>query len=194
MEGRSMAVTESKPHLVGHRAPEFTLPDTVSGNKAFANPLDLRAILSKQATVIIFMCNHCPFVKHILPKLTDIARTYQAKGISFAAISANDAEKFPDDAPDKMRELAVAQKFSFPYLYDETQAVAKAYDAQCTPEFFVLNANGICVYHGQFDASTPGNGIPVTGESLIKTLDAILAGRPVDPHQKPSIGCNIKWK
>lgn len=189
-----MALTESNYQLVNEKIPDFSLPDTVSGDKALSKRLNMRDLLSDKATVVMFICNHCPFVKHILPVLMSVSKKYQAKGVNFVAISANDIEKFPADAPDKMRELAIEHDFGFPYLFDENQTVAKAFGAQCTPEFFIVNSESICVYHGQFDGSTPGNNIPLTGESLTNALDAVLAGKPVDPNQKPSVGCNIKWK
>lgn len=184
-----MAQTPSNMLPLGTIAPDFTLLNTVT-NK----PLSLQQAKSDIATVITFICNHCPFVKHIEDKLVQVATDYQAKGINFIAISSNDINNYPDDAPDKMALRAQQKGFPFPYLYDDTQDVAKAYDAACTPDFYIFDKNLRCIYRGQFDDSRPGNNIPVTGHDLRAALDNILAKKPVDPHQKPSIGCNIKWK
>ena len=142
------------------------------------------------ATLVCFICNHCPYVKHIKQGLLDLASDYLPQGVSIVAISSNDPEAYPDDAPDKM----ALEGYPFPYLFDETQEVARAYSAACTPDFFLFDSSRSLVYRGQFDDSRPGNGIPVTGSSLREALDALLAGEPVSPEQKPSIGCNIKWK
>lgn len=174
---------------LGTKAPDFTLLDVVSNKK-----VSLQDIKSTVATVIIFVCNHCPFVRHIQQKLVEVANHYQQKNIRFIAICANDSEKFPDDAPSKMKAIAEEKQYPFLYLHDETQATAKAYQAACTPDFFIFDKNLLCVYRGQFDDSRPGNAIPITGADLCHALDAILHNRPVDPKQKPSIGCNIKWK
>ncbi len=184
-----MAKTLSSMLALGTTAPNFTLPDTVSGK-----PVTLYDGKPYAATVIVFMCNHCPFVKHIIHPLIEMAHTYIEKNIRFIAISANDATQYPEDGPVFMKQHAEDLHFPFSYLYDETQDVAKAYQATCTPDFFVFNGESRCVYCGQFDRSTPGNNIPVTGEALSRALDAILAGKPVDAHQLPSVGCNIKWK
>lgn len=174
---------------LGTPAPVFELLDTISGKK-----LNLQQLKSNIATVIMFICNHCPYVKHIQPDLGALAKEYQKKNISFVAINSNDIVNYPDDAPDKMKEIADKFGYSFPYLYDETQEVAKAYQAACTPDFYVFNKDLQCVYRGQFDDSRPGNKIPVTGDDLRAALDNILHNKPVDPNQKPSVGCNIKWK
>ena len=174
---------------LGTRAPAFTLPDTVSGK-----PLSLDALKGAKGTVVMFICNHCPFVKHINAGLVSAARDYQGKGIAFVAISANDAANYPADAPGKMKEAARQLGYPFPYLYDETQDVARAYQAACTPDLYLFDANLACVYRGQFDDARPGNGAPVTGRDLRAAMDALLAGTPVNPAQKPSVGCNIKWK
>ena len=184
-----MAETPSAMVELGTKAPAFTLPDTVSGRQ-----VSLDEIKSDKATVLMFICNHCPFVKHIAEELTNLANDYKAKGISFAAISSNDVVNYPQDSPEKMKEWAEEKGFPFPYLYDETQEVAKAYSAECTPDFFIYDGNLELVYRGQLDGSRPGNNIPVTGEDIRKALDSILEGKPVDKNQKPSIGCNIKWK
>jgi thiol-disulfide isomerase/thioredoxin len=174
---------------LGRIAPDFNLQDVIS-----AKNIGLQEIRSHKATVVMFICNHCPYVKHIIDILVPISKEYSEKGISFVAISSNDVAQYPEDGPDKMRDLAIEKNFNFPYLYDETQEVAKAYDAACTPDFFVFDKNLACVYRGQFDDSRPKNTIPVTGKDLTKALDQILLGQPVDKDQKPSIGCNIKWK
>ena len=184
-----MADTPSKMVPLGMIAPDFVLPDTISGeNKSLT---DLK---SEKATVIMFICNHCPFVKHVQKQLVKLAREYQAKGISFVAISSNDVEKYPDDSPQRMKEVAQELGYPFPYLYDESQEVARAYDAACTPDFYVFDKNLKLVYRGQMDGSRPGNNIPVTGKDLREALDNILQGKPVSEYQRPSIGCNIKWK
>lgn len=184
-----MAQTPSTQIPLGFKAPDFSLYDTVSGND-----VSLSKIKSDKATVIIFMCNHCPYVLHVLDGIVSLAHDYQPKGISFVGISANDVENYPDDSPDKMKELAAKKNFGFPYLYDESQEVAKAYDAACTPEFHIFDKDLKCVYRGQLDGSRPSNDVPVSGSDVRKALDAILNGESVDENQIPSIGCNIKWK
>ncbi|NKB46191.1 MAG: redoxin domain-containing protein [Legionellales bacterium] len=184
-----MALTPSNMLALGTPAPDFTLPDTIS-----QTDVSLANIKSDIATVVMFICNHCPYVKHLQQALVDIANTYQAKGIAFVAISANDVENYPDDAPDKMRDIAKHYHYPFPYLYDETQAVAKAYKAACTPDFFIFDQTLQCVYRGQFDDSRPGNDTLVTGRDLRQALDHLLVGEPVSSEQRPSVGCNIKWK
>lgn len=184
-----MALTPSTMLPLGTIAPDFTLPDTVTGQD-----MALQALKSDIATVIMFICNHCPYVKHISNELANLAKDYQAKGVSFIAISSNDVANYPDDAPDKMKQTALDWGLSFPYLYDETQEVAKAYQAACTPDFYIFNDELRCVYRGQLDDSRPKNDIPVTGKDLRAALDAVVAGTPVDLEQKPSMGCNIKWK
>ncbi len=184
-----MSLTPSNMLPLGTRAPDFNLPDTVSGQM-----LTLEQLQSKQATLIMFICNHCPYVKHVNAELVRLATDYQSKGVSMVAISANDVEHYPQDAPDKMRETAEAEGYRFPYLYDESQSVAKLYQAACTPDFFLFDGDLKLVYRGRLDASTPGNDMPVTGEELRAALDDVLAGRAVDQNQSPSVGCNIKWK
>lgn len=171
------------------KAPDFKLLDTVTGK-----PYDLKETKDSKATVIMFICNHCPYVKHVILELVKLARDYQSKGIAFIAINANDAIAYPEDAPKKMTQLAKQLGFSFPYLYDETQSIAKAYQAACTPDFFIFNKDLLCVYRGQLDGSRPGNKIPVTGKDIRSALNNILQGKPVSPQQQPSMGCNIKWK
>jgi thiol-disulfide isomerase/thioredoxin len=184
-----MALTPSNMLPLGVAAPDFSLVNTID-----QQTLTLAEVKSDSATVIMFICNHCPYVKHMQEELVKIAENYQAKGIAFVAISANDAVEYPQDAPEKMSEVALALGYPFPYLYDETQAVAKAYQAACTPDFYIFDKDLACVYRGQFDESRPGSTTPVTGRDLCQALDSILAGQPVNPDQQPSIGCNIKWK
>lgn len=184
-----MAAVNSTMVPLGSDAPDFALLDTVSWRT-----MTLDDVSSDVATVIMFICNHCPFVKHINPELARLSADYQAQGVSFVAISANDVGNYPDDAPDLMHALVKENGFGFPYLYDETQAVAKAYDAQCTPDFFVYDGDLKLAYRGQLDDSRPRNGLPVTGADLRAALDALLAGDAVAAEQKPSIGCNIKWR
>lgn len=173
---------------LGTKAPKFSLLDTVSGKK-----VSLSDLKSDVATVVIFICNHCPYVKHINSKLVEVAKKYQAKGVQFIAISSNDVETHLQDGPEEMKQIANDQKYPFPYLYDDSQKVAKAYKAVCTPDLFVFDKNMECVYRGQFDESRPNKGV-ATGNDLSVSLDAILAGEKVNPDQKPSMGCGIKWK
>lgn len=184
-----MAETPSTMIPLGTKAPDFKLLDTCSGRL-----LSLEELKSNVATVIMFICNHCPYVIHIQKHLVAYANVYQKRGIRFIAISSNDAQNYPADAPDKMAIEAQKNQYSFPYLYDETQEIAKAYHAACTPDLYVFDKNLSCVYRGRFDDSTPGNKRPVTGNDLREALDNVLAGRPVDWDQKPSVGCNIKWR
>lgn len=185
-----MAYTESNMIPLGTVAPAFTLPDTVSGN-----PVSLNQIASAKATVVMFLCNHCPYVLHVNEALVRLVKEYQAKGVAFVGISSNDADAYPEDAPDKMTEFAQQTGYTFPYLYDETQDVARAYDAACTPDFYVFDKELRLVYRGQFDNSRPRrNDLPVTGEDLRAAIDAVLEGKPVNEYQRPSGGCNIKWK
>lgn len=184
-----MARTPSNMLPLGTPAPDFNLPDAVSGKT-----LSLDELKSEKATVIMFICNHCPFVKHVDEGIVSLAKDYQAKGVSFVAISSNDVENYPQDSPELMKEEAEKVGYPFPYLYDESQAVAKAYDAACTPDFYVFDANLKCAYRGQLDSSRPGNGAPVTGKDLRAALDEILDDKEVSAPQIPSLGCNIKWK
>lgn len=189
-----MAATPSTMLTLGTTAPDFNLPDTAAGGKR----VSLKDFAGKKALLVMFICNHCPFVKHVRAEIARLAREYQAKGVGVAAISSNDAEKYPDDAPARMTEEARAAGYTFPYLYDESQAVAKAYRAACTPDFYVFDGQRRLVYRGQLDESRPpkpgATATPVTGKDLRAALDAVLAGKPVNPRQLPSIGCNIKWK
>ncbi|MCK4906945.1 MAG: thioredoxin family protein [Spirochaetes bacterium] len=184
-----MSETPSTMVPLGSKAPYFILPDVVSGKD-----LSLNDISSNTATVIMFICNHCPFVKHVQKELTGLSNEYIAKGISFAAINSNDVENYPQDSPRRMKETAETQGFTFPYLYDETQETAKAYHAACTPDFYIYDKDMKLVYRGQMDDSRPGNGKPVTGLDIRNALDAVINGNTPDSNQKPSIGCNIKWK
>ena len=184
-----MARTPSNMLPLGTAAPTFQLPDTVSDTT-----LGLDEIRGEHGTLVMFICNHCPFVIHVNPEIARLASEYQQKGFGIAAISSNDVINYPQDGPDLMRETAHKEGYTFPYLYDETQEVAKAYDAACTPDFFLFDKDLQLVYRGQLDDSRPGNGIPVTGTDLRHALNAVLEGKPVNPNQKPSIGCNIKWK
>lgn len=184
-----MAETASTMLPLGTKAPEFHLLDTQSDKE-----LTLDELKSNSATVIMFICNHCPYVKLIQKKLSDVAREYQAKGVSFIAISSNNVETHPQDGPDEMKKEAILHQYTFPYLYDDTQLVAKAYQAACTPDFYVFDKDLLCVYRGRFDNATPGNGQPVTGKDLVAAIDAVIAGKPVSQEQLPSLGCNIKWR
>lgn len=184
-----MAATPSNMLPLGSKAPDFSLIDTRT-NEMVA----LEKSKSPIATVIMFLSNHCPYVKHVQPKLVELATKYQPKGISFIAISSNDVVAYPADGPDKMRQEAEQFHYSFPYLYDESQDIAKAYKAACTPDFYIFDKDLLCVYRGCLDESTPGNNKPLTGKHLQDALDCILAGKAVNSEQKPSIGCNIKWK
>jgi len=173
---------------LGTRAPQFSLRN-VDGRM-----VSLDDFADKPVLLVIFMCNHCPFVVHVADHLAQLAQEYQAKGVGVVGINANDAAKFPQDSPERMVHEAEARGYTFPYLYDETQAVAKAYRAACTPDFYVFDKDRFLVYRGQLDKSRPGSGVPVTGEDLRKALDAALANQPVPLDQRPSLGCNIKWK
>lgn len=184
-----MALTPSTMLLpLGTAAPEFRLPDTTGRIVSLAD------FAGAPAYLVMFICNHCPYVKHIRSSLAAFAREYQAKGVAIVGINSNDVERYPDDSPERMKEEVRAAGYTFPYLFDETQEVAKAYRAACTPDFFLFDRDRKLVYRGQYDDSRPGNGIPVTGRDLRAALDAVLAGRPVPADQKPSMGCNIKWK
>ncbi len=184
-----MALTESNMLSLGTQAPDFSLPDTVSGKT-----LSLNDVAGEQGTVVMFLCNHCPYVIHTNPEIARVAGDYQNKGIGFVGISANDVENYPQDGPGKMKEQAEHVGYTFPYLYDETQEVARAYDAACTPDFYVFDADRKLVYRGRLDKSRPQNDEPQDGADLRAALDALLAGRPLPEKQYPSAGCNIKWK
>lgn len=174
---------------LGTLASDFSLPDTVSGRS-----LDLAQIRGTSATLIMFTCNHCPYVKHVQGEIVRLARDYQPRGVGMAAISSNDVAQYPEDGPAEMALLAKQLGYTFPYLYDESQAVAHAYDAACTPDFYVFDAQLRCVYRGRLDDSTPGNKKPVTGANLRAALDAVLSNQPVSGEQLPSYGCSIKFR
>lgn len=184
-----MARTPSVMTPLGKKAPDFTLYDTVSGNN-----LSLQNLKGTTGTVVMFICNHCPFVKHVNAQLVQLGNEYKNKGVGFIAISSNDVAGYPQDGPEQMKLVAEELKYPFPYLYDAAQDVAKAYQAACTPDFFIFDGNLSLAYRGQLDDSRPGNEKPVTGADIRNALDHLLAGKPVPEDQKPSIGCNIKWK
>ena len=184
-----MALTPSTMLPLGTKAPDFRLTDVVSGKT-----ISLDTFASKQALLVMFICRHCPFVKHVQAELAQIGKDYADAEVGIVAISANDAANYPDDAPEKLKEMATQLGFTFPFCHDESQEIAKAYTAACTPDFFVFDANRELVYRGQLDDSRPSNEKPVTGKDLRVALDAVLASKSVNPEQKPSIGCNIKWK
>jgi peroxiredoxin len=184
-----MALTSSTMLRLNTSAPDFRLPDVVSGRT-----VSLSEFKDKKALLVMFICRHCPYVAHVQAELARLGRDYAGKNAAILAISSNDAAHYPDDAPESLKAQAKEQGFFFPYLYDESQAVAKAYTAACTPDFFLFDGSLRLVYRGQLDDSRPGNGKPVTGKDLRAALDALLAGLPVSPAQRPSAGCNIKWK
>ena len=184
-----MALTPSTMLALGTQAPDFDLPDVVSGQR-----VSLATFAGKQALLVMFICRHCPYVQHIKEALARLGKDYAGKAIGIVAISANDAKNYPDDAPASLKAFAREEGFAFPFCYDESQTVARAYTAACTPDFFLFDAKRQLVYRGQLDDSRPGNGKPVTGRDLRAAMDAVLAGQPVNPDQQPSIGCNIKWK
>lgn len=185
-----MALTPTKTIPLGFKAPDFELLDTVSGRV-----LSYEDIKGTHGTLVMFICNHCPYVVHVRQQLIQLAKDYQKKGIGFVAISSNDAENYPQDGPEAMTQLARSENWPFPYLYDETQKVAKAYDAVCTPDFDLFDGEGVCVYRGQLDSSRPGNDQPVNGAEMRSAMDLMLDGKTIPAEmQKPSMGCNIKWK
>ncbi len=183
-----MANTPSNMLLLGTKAPSFELIDTITDKT-----LTLNLLKGDMGTVVMFICNHCPFVIHVNPEIAKMAKEYKEKGIAFIAISSNDVVNYPQDAPHLMKKKAIEAAYTFPYLYDQTQEVAKAYDAACTPDFYLFDNNLGLVYRGQLDDSRPGNRIPVSGIDLRKAIKALLQGNKINPIQKPSIGCNIKW-
>lgn len=182
-----MAAVESTMLKLGTQAPDFALPDT-EGNTVS------RADFAGKPLLVMFICNHCPYVKHVRGELARLGKEYEDRGVGVVAICANDVANYPDDSPENMQQEKAAAGYTFPYLYDADQEVAKAYTAACTPDFFLFNADHQLVYRGQLDDSRPGNAVPVNGADLRAALDALLAGQPVPEKQKPSIGCNIKWK
>ena len=184
-----MSLTPSTMLPLGTSAPPFSLPDTTTGKT-----VSITDFHNAPALLVMFICNHCPYVKHVRSGLAQLVKEFQAKGVAAVGISANDAKNYPDDSPAKMAVEAKDAGYTFPYLYDESQAVARPYQAACTPDFFLFDREKRLVYRGQLDDSRPGNGIPVTGKDLRAALDAVIAGKPVPKDQKASIGCNIKWK
>ncbi len=183
-----MSETRSQMLALGTTAPGFSLPDTVS-----ARQITSASYRGEKALLVMFICAHCPYVIHILPALARLGRDYAAKDLGIIAISSNDADAYPDDAPEKLKEMALSADLSFPVCYDGSQEVAKAYGAACTPDFFLFNGERLLVYRGQFDSSRPGKGRP-DGRDLRAAVDAVIQGVPVSPDQKPSVGCGIKWK
>ncbi len=184
-----MSQTSSTMLPLGSIAPDFSLPDVVSGKT-----ITLNDFKDKKALLVMFICHHCPYVQHVKGELAQIGKDYQGKNIGIIAISANDAEAYPDDSPADLKEMAKEEGFTFAFAYDETQAFAKAYKAACTPDFFLFDQERKLVYRGQLDDSRPGNYLPVTGKDLRNAIDAVLTDISVNPDQKPSLGCNIKWK
>ena len=184
-----MARTPSTMLSLGTKAPDFSLPDTVSGSI-----ISLNDFQDKQGLLVIFLCQHCPFVIHVKSELAKLGQDYIPKNLGIVAISSNDVENYPDDSPEKLNAMAEEYSFNFPVCYDETQAVAKAYQAACTPDFFLFDRDLNLVYRGQLDDSRPSLDIPVTGKDLRSAIDALLSNQPIPEEQKPSLGCNIKWK
>lgn len=184
-----MVMVESTMLELGTPAPAFSLPDVVTGNT-----VTLDTFAGKSALLVMFICEHCPFVKHVQDELARIGKDYTPQNVGIVAISANSVETHPQDGPEHLKVMAETLQFTFPYCYDETQAVAKTYTAACTPDFFLFDADFKLVYRGQLDDSRPGNKLPVNGKDLRAALDTVLAGQAIAPEQKPSIGCNIKWK
>lgn len=184
-----MAATESSMLALGTQAPHFSLNDVRDGKTHTTD-----SVKGPKGLLVMFICAHCPFVKHVEQQLAHLGSDYRKSGIGFVAISSNDAVNYPDDAPEGLARQAQRVHFTFPYLYDESQEAARAYDAQCTPDFFLFDGEGKLAYRGQLDSSRPGNGVAVTGSDLRAALDALVAGQPVNANQRPSIGCNIKWK
>jgi peroxiredoxin len=184
-----MALTPSNMLPLGTKAPNFVLMDTIT-NK----PVSLQNVRGEKGTVVMFICNHCPFVKHVNEEIVRLCNDYRVTGFGFVAISSNDIENYPEDSPQKMWETARKHSYSFPYLFDEDQEVAKAYDAACTPDFYLFDDELKLIYRGQLDNSRPGNSIPVNGRDLREALDNVLNNAPQRKDQKPSIGCSIKWK
>jgi len=182
-------LTASTMLPLGTEAPDFDLPDVVSGRM-----VTLASFHDRKLLLVMFICRHCPYVQHVKAELSRLARDYAGKSVALVAVSANDAQGYPDDAPQSLREFALQEGFTFPFCHDETQATAKAYTAACTPDFFLFDRARRLLYRGQLDESRPGNGKPVTGRDLREALKAALAGKPVSQDQRPSAGCNIKWK
>ena len=184
-----MSLTPSTMLPLGTAAPDFSLPDVITGRR-----VGLSDFSGEKALLVMFICRHCPFVKHIQQELADFGRDYAGKSVGIVAISANDAREYPEDGPESLREMALSLNFNFPFCYDESQETARAYSAACTPDFFLFDQRRNLAYRGQFDGSRPGKDIPVDGRDMRNAVDAVLAGKAVCEDQKPSIGCNIKWK
>jgi peroxiredoxin len=184
-----MSLTPSTMLALGTKAADFRLPDTVTGKI-----ISLKTFEGKKGLLVMFLSRHCPYVQHVKGELAKLGKDYAGKSLGIVAISSNDVTNYPDDAPNELKRMAQEEGFLFPFCYDETQAVAKAYTAACTPDFFVFNTERTLAYRGQLDESRPGNGKPVTGRDVRTALDDLLAGKPVATNQKPSMGCNIKWK
>lgn len=184
-----MALTPTTQIPLGFKAPAFSLPDVVSGNT-----LEYGDIRGENGTLVMFICNHCPYVIHVRSELVRLANDYQSKGIGFVAISSNDVVNYPDDSPEKMKALAEELQFPFPYCYDESQDVAKAYDAACTPDFMLFDGTDVCVYRGRLDASRPKNEEPNDGRDMRNAIDHVIHGTEIPEPHYPSMGCNIKWK
>lgn len=185
-----MALTPTTQIPLGFTAPDFSLPEPLAEN-ALRSLQDLRG---EKATVVVFICNHCPYVIHVMEEIVRVAKEYEAKGVKFIAINSNDVENYPEDSPEKMVAFSKKYSFNFPYLYDESQEVARAYDAACTPDFNVFDADMLCQYRGQLDGARPGSDAPNDGADLRKALDCIVLGQSLPSPQIPSTGCNIKWK
>ena len=184
-----MVLTPSTMMSLGTKTRDFELLDVATGKKVF-----LHSFKKRRGLLIMFICRHCPYVKHLEKELAQFGKDYAGSDVGIVAVSSNDAEKYPDDAPAKLKEMAQNLSFTFPFLYDESQAAAKSYQAACTPDFFLLDSDLKLVYRGQFDDSRPGNSLPVTGKSLRAAVDDLIAGRSISNVQKPSLGCNVKWK
>lgn len=184
-----MALTKTSPIELGFKAPDFALPDVVSGKIT-----SFHGVKGEKGTLVMFICNHCPYVIHVRPEIIRLANDYIKKGLGVVAISANDVTTYPQDGPVEMQRLAREQQFPFPYLYDESQETARAYHAVCTPEFNLFDAADRCVYRGRLDASTPGNNIELSGNDLRHAIDTLLRGERIDAQQEPAMGCSIKWK
>jgi peroxiredoxin len=183
-----MAAVNSTMLELGTKAPDFTLPSATGGM------VSLKDLATAKALLVMFICNHCPFVKYVRDGLVSLTKEYQTKGVAVVAINANDWTTYPDDSPEIMAKEVMKYGYTFPYLYDSTQRVAQSYRAACTPDFFLFDDNRRLVYRGQMDDSRPGNNVPVTGKDLRAALDTLLAGKPVSEQQRPSLGCNIKWR
>ncbi|MGA3023905.1 MAG: thioredoxin family protein [Bryobacteraceae bacterium] len=184
-----MSLTESTMLALGTAAPDFHLPDLISGKT-----IGLGDLSGTKALLVMFICRHCPYVQHVQKELARLGKDYAGKSLRIVAISSNDADNYPDDAPDRLRAMAAELGFSFPFLYDESQQTARDYTAACTPDFFLFDEARRLAYRGQLDDSRPGNGKPLTGRDLRAAIDTLLSGGTVDPNQRPSVGCNIKWK